>query len=84
MIITNITSVICYRLVLSLGTATGSALGVVTYTALIIYLLTLLILETFQEKVTGYHAVYCQQCNKDHYSIGNNHCYSCFVYLPSV
>ena len=37
----NITSVICYRLVLNLGTATGSALGTVTTTALVIYLLTL-------------------------------------------
>ena len=46
----NITSVICYRLVLSLGTATGSALGVVTTTALIIYLLTLLILKVSKGK----------------------------------
>ena len=39
----NITSVICYRLVFSLGAAIGSALGIVTTTALIIYFLTLLV-----------------------------------------
>ena len=46
----NITSVICYRLVLNLGTATGSALGTVTTTALIIYLLALLILKVSNGK----------------------------------
>ena len=43
----NITSVIYYRLVLNLGTATGSAL---TTTALVIYLLTLLILKVSNGK----------------------------------
>ena len=46
----NINSVICYRLVLNLGTATGSALGTVTTTALAIYLLTLIILKVSNGK----------------------------------
>ena len=46
----NITSVICYRLVLNLGLATGSALGTVTTTALAIYLLTLFILKVSNRK----------------------------------
>ena len=41
----NITSVICYRFVLNLATATGSALGLVTTTALIVYIITLLLLK---------------------------------------
>ena len=46
----NITSVICYRLVLNLGLATGSALGTVTTTALAIYLLTFFILKVSNRK----------------------------------
>ena len=41
----NITTVICYRLVFHLGTASSNALGVVTTTALIIYIITLILLE---------------------------------------
>ena len=40
----NITSIICYRFVFRLGTATGSALGTVTITALVINIINLIIL----------------------------------------
>ena len=44
-------SIICYRFVLHLGTATGSALGVVTTTALIVYLITKIILKVSRASV---------------------------------
>ena len=46
----NITSVICYQMVYNIGSATGSAIGVVTTTALIIYLFTFIFLKTSQGK----------------------------------
>ena len=54
----NITNVICYRLVFHLGTATANALGVVTTTALIIYIITLLLLKVSN----GTRATQCRKC----------------------
>ena len=41
----NITSIICYRFAYKLGTATGSALGIVTTTALIMSIITIILLK---------------------------------------
>ena len=41
----NYSEITCYRFVLKLGNATGSALGVVTTTALIVYLITIVLLK---------------------------------------
>ena len=41
----NITSIICFRLMYRLGSATGSALGVITIEALLIIIITLLLLK---------------------------------------
>lgn len=47
----NITSVVCYRLVYKIGTATASALGVVTITGLTIYIFNLIFVKLSKIKL---------------------------------
>ena len=55
----NYSEITCYRFVSKLGNATGSALGVVTTTALIVYLITIVLLKVSNGKRGSKHRKCC-------------------------
>ena len=55
----NYSEITCYRFVSKLGNATGSALGVVTTTALIVYLITIVLLKVSNGKGGSNCRKYC-------------------------